>query len=682
MEQRTFGLTGRKAGISGSAPGRSAPTGARSPRTTRWRRCTPRWTPASRSSTPPTSTATGARERLVGRLLRERGGERAVRGDEDGPPRRADRPENYTPRALPRLERPLAREPRRRHARPRPAALPADRSLLPPARCSTPRRAGRARGGSRDYGVSVERVEEALKAIEYPGVATVQIIFNAFRQRPPSVFFAAAAQARRRRSSRACRWPPACCRARYDRDDDLRRRRPPQLQPPRRGVRRRRDVRGRAVRGRPGRRSRRCARSCPRARRWRSSRCAGSSTSRGVSTVIPGARIARAGARQRRGGRARAADDEQLAARARRLRRARARVRARPLVDPRAQRADDPEPMSGPISVIDGRFQLGERLHGAEGLGVWEGTEPGEGDRPVLVSIGPHGGRRLRRAAARRPRRAHAARRRRRAGRPHRRGRGASARRDRRPAPEEAAALGAEVAEIAAFVHHMGLVLGGIRPESVWRGDEVSISPRLTRLWELSRESLDAGRPVGLHLARAAARQRPDAAGRRLRARRDDRLVGDRPPRVRGRDARGADPRDPRSPPARVDRRSGAGADRRRGTAAARGPAEHGAARGQAQRAQLSGGPDLSIIVSDSVPWAESETIGHGGEAPRESADPGLERALGRRARRRVARRPSVGGRSTGADAGVGGKEQSWGRSLSGDRGRGDVIAICDEDLP
>jgi aryl-alcohol dehydrogenase-like predicted oxidoreductase len=41
----------------------------------------------------------------------------------------------------------------------------------------------------RAYGVSVEKVEEALKAIEYPGVATVQIIFNAFRQRPSELFF-------------------------------------------------------------------------------------------------------------------------------------------------------------------------------------------------------------------------------------------------------------------------------------------------------------------------------------------------------------------------------------------------------------------------------------------------------------------------------------------------------------
>jgi len=43
------------------------------------------------------------------------------------------------------------------------------------------------------YGVSVERVEEALKAIEYPGVSTVQIIFNPFRQRPAGVFFEQAA---------------------------------------------------------------------------------------------------------------------------------------------------------------------------------------------------------------------------------------------------------------------------------------------------------------------------------------------------------------------------------------------------------------------------------------------------------------------------------------------------------
>ncbi len=44
-------------------------------------------------------------------------------------------------------------------------------------------------GKIRYYGVSVERVEEALKAIEYPNVQTVQIIFNCFRLRPSGLFF-------------------------------------------------------------------------------------------------------------------------------------------------------------------------------------------------------------------------------------------------------------------------------------------------------------------------------------------------------------------------------------------------------------------------------------------------------------------------------------------------------------
>ena len=44
-------------------------------------------------------------------------------------------------------------------------------------------------GKLRFYGVSVEKVEEALKAIEYPGVQSVQIIFNMFRRRPANLFF-------------------------------------------------------------------------------------------------------------------------------------------------------------------------------------------------------------------------------------------------------------------------------------------------------------------------------------------------------------------------------------------------------------------------------------------------------------------------------------------------------------
>ena len=47
-------------------------------------------------------------------------------------------------------------------------------------------------GKLRFYGVSVERVEEALKSITYPNVQSVQIIFNMFRQKPAEQFFPAA----------------------------------------------------------------------------------------------------------------------------------------------------------------------------------------------------------------------------------------------------------------------------------------------------------------------------------------------------------------------------------------------------------------------------------------------------------------------------------------------------------
>jgi aryl-alcohol dehydrogenase-like predicted oxidoreductase len=64
----------------------------------------------------------------------------------------------------------------------------------------------KAQGKIRDYGVSVERVEEALKAIEFPGVVSVQIIFNIFRQRPIELFFE---QARKREIAIIARVPLA-----------------------------------------------------------------------------------------------------------------------------------------------------------------------------------------------------------------------------------------------------------------------------------------------------------------------------------------------------------------------------------------------------------------------------------------------------------------------------------------
>jgi aryl-alcohol dehydrogenase-like predicted oxidoreductase len=79
-------------------------------------------------------------------------------------------------------------------------------------------------GKLRHYGVSVEKVEEALKAIEYPGVETVQIIFNMFRQRPAELFFR---EARKRKVGIIVRVPLASglltgkmsARTRFSRDD-------------------------------------------------------------------------------------------------------------------------------------------------------------------------------------------------------------------------------------------------------------------------------------------------------------------------------------------------------------------------------------------------------------------------------------------------------------------------------
>ncbi len=61
-------------------------------------------------------------------------------------------------------------------------------------------------GKIRYYGVSVERVEEALKAIEYPNVQTVQIIFNCFRLRPSELLLE---QARNRQVGVLARVPLA-----------------------------------------------------------------------------------------------------------------------------------------------------------------------------------------------------------------------------------------------------------------------------------------------------------------------------------------------------------------------------------------------------------------------------------------------------------------------------------------
>ena len=90
-------------------------------------------------------------------------------------------------------------------------------------------------GKIRYYGVSVEKVEEALKAIEYPNVQTVQIIFNCFRQRPAELSFP---RPKQKRVGILARVPLASgmLTGKLTRGFAIRHRRPPQLQPPRRSI--------------------------------------------------------------------------------------------------------------------------------------------------------------------------------------------------------------------------------------------------------------------------------------------------------------------------------------------------------------------------------------------------------------------------------------------------------------
>ncbi len=47
----------------------------------------------------------------------------------------------------------------------------------------------KSEGKIKHYGVSVERIEEGLKALEFEGVEAIEIIFNMFRLRPMELFF-------------------------------------------------------------------------------------------------------------------------------------------------------------------------------------------------------------------------------------------------------------------------------------------------------------------------------------------------------------------------------------------------------------------------------------------------------------------------------------------------------------
>jgi len=132
----------------------------------------------------------GRSERLIARLLRERPGERLVVATKMG--RRVPQlVENYTMEAF-----------RGWLARSR-ENLGVERVDLVQLHCPPTALYDQAdvfgaldalvaEGLIANYGVSVERIDEALRAIEHPGVATVQIIFNIVRQRPAEGFLAEA----------------------------------------------------------------------------------------------------------------------------------------------------------------------------------------------------------------------------------------------------------------------------------------------------------------------------------------------------------------------------------------------------------------------------------------------------------------------------------------------------------
>lgn len=130
----------------------------------------------------------GRSERLVARLRRERPGEPIHVATKAGRRLPTQTPDGYTPENLRSwIDRSLSN-------------LDTDALDLLQLHCPHPQVYDRpevfgvlddlvAAGKLRYYGVSVETVEEGLKAIRYPNVRTVQIIFNAFRLKPADEFF-------------------------------------------------------------------------------------------------------------------------------------------------------------------------------------------------------------------------------------------------------------------------------------------------------------------------------------------------------------------------------------------------------------------------------------------------------------------------------------------------------------
>ena len=130
----------------------------------------------------------GRSEQLIARVLRERGGERPFVATKAGRRLEQQTVAGYTPENLARfVERSLANLATDTLDLVQLHCPPTDLYYHPEVFATLD--AMKAQGKLRDYGVSVERVEEGLKALEYPGVASIQIIYNIFRQRPAELLF-------------------------------------------------------------------------------------------------------------------------------------------------------------------------------------------------------------------------------------------------------------------------------------------------------------------------------------------------------------------------------------------------------------------------------------------------------------------------------------------------------------
>ena len=130
----------------------------------------------------------GRSEKLVARLLRERPRDRIWVATKAGRKLPEQTLAGYSMTNLVGLGRREPDQPRHRDHRSAPTPLPAPGRVRQRRSVWLPRRPG-GHGEDSVYGVSVETVDEARRAMVHPNVQSIQIIFNPFRIKPASALF-------------------------------------------------------------------------------------------------------------------------------------------------------------------------------------------------------------------------------------------------------------------------------------------------------------------------------------------------------------------------------------------------------------------------------------------------------------------------------------------------------------